>query len=390
MRHSLRLQLALAALVALAGEAPAQEPWKASYYPYLLKGPNDQLSLVFHYQYGQAADYDDKVPFQKSLSLEGGINGSGSRWAVARFKAPRLAKGWRLYGEAGAVRENRYGYYGLGNDTPGNPDAPEGSDYFTRVERNRYYGRVEVTRQIVGPLQVAIAGSLTDASYSPLPGDSRFQSDFYPLPPPCAFPGCVIPPPPTEANTTDAMGRVTLVLDTRDNEFLTTKGLFAEAGFNAGSASGGYTGYYGIARGYLPMWVGSVLAVRVAGRHLTDSAPLDARSDLSSWERTVPVLGGPESHRSFVYGRYTGRDLLLANLEVRQTILDFGDFGAIGALAFLDAGRVKEGVPDESNDLHVGGGGGLILRILRSTVLNLNFAGGPDGFRFSMGTGYTF
>jgi hypothetical protein len=288
------------------------------------------------------------------------------------------------------VRENRYGYYGLGNDTPGNPDAPEGSDYFTRVERNRYYGRVEVTRKIVGPLQIALAGSLTDASYSPLPGESQFQDDYSVLVPPCLPPGCTAQPVPPEANTTDAVGRVTLVLDTRDNEFVTTKGLFAEGGLSAGSASGGYSGYYGVARGYLPMWVGSVLAVRVAGRHLSESAPLDARYDLSTWERNVPVLGGPESHRSFVYGRYAGRDLLLANLEVRQTILDFGDFGAIGALAFLDAGRVKEGLPDESSDLRVGGGGGLILRVLRSTVLSFNFAGGPDGFRFSMGTGYTF
>lgn len=44
----------------------------------------------------------------------------------------------------------------------------------------------------------------------------------------------------------------------------------------------------------------------------------------------------------------------------------------------------------ESNTLHVGGGGGLALRILRSTVLQFNFAGGPDGFLFSIGTGWAF
>ena len=51
---------------------------------------------------------------------------------------------------------------------------------------------------------------------------------------------------------------------------------------------------------------------------------------------------------------------------------------------------VQENQELESNKLHVGGGGGLAIRILRSTVLQFNFAGGPDGFQFSMGTGWAF
>jgi hypothetical protein len=30
------------------------------------------------------------------------------------------------------------------------------------------------------------------------------------------------------------------------------------------------------------------------------------------------------------------------------------------------------------------------VRILRSAVFTLNFAGGPDGFTFSMGNGWSF
>ena len=60
---------------------------------------------------------------RSSFSVEGGINASGSRFLVARFKAPRLADGWRLYGETGATRENRFGYFGLGNDTEEADDA---------------------------------------------------------------------------------------------------------------------------------------------------------------------------------------------------------------------------------------------------------------------------
>jgi hypothetical protein len=55
-----------------------------------------------------------------------------------------------------------------------------------------------------------------------------------------------------------------------------------------------------------------------------------------------------------VYGRYTGRQAFAANLEYRQDILNFGDFGAISAIGFLDAGMVQEDKELESNKLHVG------------------------------------
>jgi hypothetical protein len=133
-----------------------------------------------------------------------------------------------------------------------------------------------------------------------------------------------------------------------------------------------------------------VIAVRVLGRHVDEEAPLDARFEVFAWERAIPVAGGPESHRSYLYGRYTGRDVVVANAELRQDILNFGDFGAITAVGFVDAVQAHEHLPGESDTLHLGGGGGIALRILRSTILTFNFAGGGDGFQFSMGTGFAF
>jgi hypothetical protein len=61
-------------------------------------------------------------------------------------------------------------------------------------------------------------------------------------------------------------------------------------------------------------------------------------------------------------------------------------------IAFLDAGRVFEGESWKLtlDDMKVGGGGGVGLRIMRGTVLTFNFAGGPDGYNFSWGTGWMF
>ena len=386
------MRLLAGALAGLVLTAPlaAQEPWRASYYPYPLKGPNDQLSLVLHYQVGQAADYADRVPFGRSFSVEGGINASGSRFLITRCKAPRMADGWRLYGEAGATRENRFGYFGLGNDTEETDDADlETNPYSDRVRRSRTYARLDVTRRISGPFHVAAGVSFTHSSYGSLPGESHFLNDFFPIPPclpeveECARAG-------SDPGDDDFAGRVGLVLDTRDDEFVPGRGVLIEAGAEFGSGGQGYSGLYGLASGFATPYEGAVIAGRFLVRSLQSEAPLDARSTLYAWERSVPLLGGPESHRSFVYGRYTGRQALAANLEYRQDVLNFGDFGAISAVGFFDGGMVQENADLESNKLHIGAGAGLAFRILRSTVLQLNFAGGPDGFQFSMGTGWAF
>jgi len=385
-RFRVRAALLLAAVV-LPAAAAAQEPWKNSYYPYVLKGPNDKTSLILHYQYGQAADYEARFPFDASVSLEGGANADGSWSGMARFKAPGLVDGWRFQVEAGAVRENRFGYFGLGNDAPEEQPGP-GQEYESRVGRTRYLARADVTREIVGPLHLNVGVAFVNADFRILPGSSRFQGDHQ-FQPPC-LPEVLCQPIEIDPGGSDFTGRVALVLDTRDSEFMTTRGVLLEGGAMFGTGGEGYSGYYGVARGFVPLWMGAVLGGRVMGRHLSEETTLDARYEVQTWERAVPVMGGPESHRSFIYGRYAGRDLILGNLELRQTILDLADFGAVGVVAFLDAGRVQEGYEGESDDLRIGGGGGISLRILRSTQLGLNFAGGPDGFLFSMGTGWSF
>jgi hypothetical protein len=86
-----------------------------------------------------------------------------------------------------------------------------------------------------------------------------------------------------------------------------------------------------------------------------------------------------------------GRGLLLGSFEVRHNLLDVGDYGAVTAIGFLDGGRTfEEDFSFTTSGWKVGGGGGVALRVLRSSLLVFNFAGGPAGFSFSMGTGWAF
>jgi len=211
--------------------------------------------------------------------------------------------------------------------------------------------------------------------FEALPGPSVFQASF-----------------PNRIEDDDITGRLALVLDTRDNDFNTTKGILVESGIQVGSGGNGYRRYYTDVRGFVPLREGTVLAARVAGSGLSGEPPLQARFELPVWERTLTVLGGEESHRAFESGRFAGEHLLLANFELRHNVLDLATLGAVTAIGFVDAGRVfeQEDFRLTTEGLKWGGGAGIAIRILRSTIFTFNFAWGEEGFDFSTSSGWMF
>ena len=300
----------------------------------------------------------------------------GGRYALVQFSGPQRWRGWRVRGGALAERLVRFGYFGLGNDTEKDSDLlTEDNPFLYRVRRTRYRGEAEVTRRIHGPLQVALQGAFEQVRFSTLPGPSLFRQDF----------GEGI-----EEN--DATARLALVYDTRDNEYNTHRGLLLEGGALLGSGHDGYSGIYSILRGFMMPREGTVIAARVVGAGMWNISTLNAHYTLPGWERGLTVLGGEWSNRAFDTGRFAGEATLFGNLEVRHDLLPLGDLGAVTLLGFVDAGRVFEGEDFRltTDDLHVGGGGGIAVRVLRSTIFVFNFAGGGDEFNFTMSTSWMF
>ncbi|HXE58371.1 MAG TPA: BamA/TamA family outer membrane protein [Gemmatimonadales bacterium] len=358
-------------------DEPFGQPWGLTYFPYLASGANEFPLLAFRVQYRQLADYDSPLPFSANLAADAGLGFKGSRFLAFRFRAPGIAEGWRFSAVLGANRQARLGFYGLGNDTEHDEDLEtEAQPFLYRVERTRYLAQAEVTRRLVRRVSVAVAGGIEESRFDLLPGPSLFRA---------ATGG-------REPEVTDVTGRVSLIFDTRDNEYNTTRGVFLDAGVQVGSGGGNYTRLYAAGRVYLPVREGTIVAARIVAAGMGGSPPLNARFEVPTWENNVLVLGGEESHRGFDAGRLIGKHVLFGNLEVRHDILNLGDFGAFTALAFLDAGRVFEGEPFRltTDDLQVGGGGGFAIRILRSTIYPFNFGVGPDGFEFSVGGGWMF
>jgi hypothetical protein len=147
-----------------------------------------------------------------------------------------------------------------------------------------------------------------------------------------------------------------------------------------------------VLRGWLNPRPGTVLAARVAGAQLYGTPSLDARYLIPAWERPILVLGGEYSHRGLDLPRYVGKGVLFGNFELRQEVKSFGEIGAIGIIAFLDAGRVFEATKFRPtfDELKVGGGGGLALRFLRSTIFTFTLARGPERTIFTITNGWLF
>jgi Omp85 superfamily domain len=356
---------------------PSATPWRTSYFPYLTGGTNDGPVLAFRFRYFQAAEYEDRVTTNAALNADAGITSRGSRHLLVQFRAPQLIQNWRFDLKAGAVREARFGFFGIGNNTEYNKDlVTDESPFVYRVRRTRYRAAADVTRRLHGPLQVAVLGDVEKTRFTTLPPPSLFAAEV----------------DPNELEQNDVSGRVALVYDTRDNEYNTHQGLLLEAGAQVGSGGDGYTRLYTVLRGYLTVREGTVLAARLAASGIDGTPPLDALYIIPGWEKEIAVLGGQYSHRSFDTGRFAGHHVLLGNFEARHDLISFGDLGAITLIGFFDAGRVFEGESFKltTKDMKFGGGGGFALRIMRSAILTFNLAGGPDGFNYSVGSGWMF
>ena len=372
MRATTRLALSLGLLLVAAAPLAAQGRWLSNYYPYIASGPNTFPLLGARYDYRRDAAWDDPWLSDGSLAATLAFGFDGSQMATLAFRAPGLWKHWRLFAQGIGIKDARMGYFGIGNDSPFDQAAQDSNGNYYRVERGRVGGRVEVTRGLVGHLELAAGGGIVGTRFSALPNPTLFGTTVG-----------------SQLDATDYTGSLRLLFDTRDREYNPTKGTLLEAGGLVGNS---YGRFYGEARGFISPFMSTVVAGRLTAVTTSGSPPLSSFYELQLWEDSRFQYGGQETNRGLAGGRRIDADQLSASLEVRQTVIDVGDFGAVGLIGFIDAGRVfPEGeLSLTTSGVVVTGGGGLIFRALKAGIMTLNFAGGPEGFVFSATTGWSF
>lgn len=366
-----------------ADESRTWPPWRTSYFPYVTASPNDGVMGVARWITFRQADYDDRVSLRSAVAVEAGYSTRGSRFASVRADFPRLADDWRLAGSARAGKQAHFG-------------VPDGN-----IDRVRYAGWGEITRRLGGRVQLAlrVAGDRTA-----LQGDPVELGAGYPYAPTngcVATQQCIVDDALTQD---DAQVRAAVVLDLRDREYDPRRGALIEAGAFIGTAADGYQGGYAMGSGWLMPREGTRVTARAGLRALSNPGAIAALHEIPAWERPITVLGGYSSHRALGEGEQVGRGVLLAGLEVRHDVMNFGALGAFSLLGFVDGGRVfvdpspladpDPTQPYRNGDLRFtlddwtwGVGGGFSLRILRAAQLTMTVGRAEGRTRIYVGAG---
>jgi hypothetical protein len=304
---------------------------------------------------------------------------------VLRLDAPELFGGYgRLDARGSFQRTINAGYYGIGNATsaetpPGQPNIGRTYQYLQEEGRIRTIVRLHTASRI----DIALGTNL------------RYEA-------PQAYDNTKLSQDLAGQNasgTTLLAGGSSMMLagvaagimiDTRDNEFVTTRGIFYQAGVSAtGGTSDGVA--YGEASAVLehfaPLGGPFIFASRVVASFQFGRVPFYDLAQGGVFEPQY-LLGGETGVRGVPMGRYAGMAKMISNTEIRAT--PFPRFTVLkqrirfGTTLFFDAGRVWSdyhviGPADgDTLSLKYGVGGGVFLQWGEAAIFRVEVAYSPD------------
>jgi hypothetical protein len=319
--RSVRLvALTAAALSIVASGVHAQGttqayPWRLSYFPYVTASPNDGLMPMARVVWFQASRWDARTSVDRQVAVEGGYSTKDAWLVRVQGDFPRLAPGWRLQASADALNT---------------PELEVLQSFGAEAERQSL--TVELTRRVAGPLLLAARGTA-----------AHIGARFY-------APGSAVDDTKPRNYETDWHARVAAVIDLRDREYDTRRGALLQTGLVTGHysdnyrgislSSGDYTGWYGMAAGWLPLSASTRVTARLGARTVSIGAEngIEAERSMPAWEDDILGFGGPQSNRGLPVAGVAGRGMLLAGMELRRDLFTFPG-GAVAVLAFVDGGR---------------------------------------------------
>jgi hypothetical protein len=305
---------------------------------------------------------------------------------VLRLDAPDLANHHlRLDTRASFTRTINEGYYGLGNTATADAGAGETNalrlnQYIAEEVRVREIARLHTKFSI---LDVAFGGNLRYEWPTVYPG-SRLAVDSVARNPdgsPLLYGA------QNEGLASVAAG---VIIDTRDNEFITTHGIYYQLGFGATVGSGEnirYAQASGVLAHYAKLVGPLILATRIVADWEFGNVPF---YDLQQGGIFEPqYLIGAGGIRGVPEGRYAGAAKVVGNIEIRIPFPRFRLFGQrfrLGTTTFFDGGRVwasYHGGADVAHDgttlgLKYGIGGGAFLQWGEAAIFRVEAAYSPD------------
>lgn len=154
---------------------------------------------------------------------------------------------------------------------------------------------------------------------------------------------------------------ILFTLDTRNNAYSPSKGEFAELNITRFIKFLGsdfdFTSYTFDLRRFYPLGKDRVVGFHGFSKFNHGNTPI----------RNLSMLGGNEIMRGYYKGRYSDRNMIAFQAELRQHV-----FWRFGLAAFISAGQVSDKINAFGlNDFYLAGGGGLRIMLQKKEKLNL-------------------
>lgn len=325
-----------------------------------------------------------------------------------RLDKPGLAGGrLRLRVELRFQKQSNAGYFGMGQGSPQlKPweaiDEELLPELWAAARRHNEYDRIYPS--LGGELRVALPSEFFAFARSSLtwnwitlwPG-SRLEADSF-----GASGGWVKQQLVGLERHGALTGGLGVAWDSRDHEAAPTRGHFHEVSLRVGGLlelPGAWGGANITGRVYAPLLGDRLsLASRVIVDLLWGDVPFYELARYGGTE-AAEGPGGSLSVRGLPARRYHGRIKLIGNFELRSRFLFFelsGQASSLGAVAFVDAGRVwSDYLPRPDLDsggapLGVGLGGGLRLQIGETFIIRLDVAWSPGDVGVAFDVGHVF
>lgn len=302
---------------------------------------------------------------------------------VLRLDAPDLLDGrMRLDGRASFQRTINEGYYGIGNAS--SAAVPPGAELGRRYQYLQQEGRARfIVRVHTGTALDVALGANFRYEVPEVYGSSKLAEDVA-----VGAPGAG---PSIRGVDAAGLGGLAagLFYDTRDSEFVTTRGVFYQlgAGATAGSSDGVvYGNTSAVLASYAPLVGPLIFASRLVASFDFGHVPFYDLAQGGTFEPQY-LFGGENGVRGVPNGRYAGKIMMAANVEIRSTLPRFRLFGQrlrLGTTTFLDAGRVfSDYTFDPALDgtklgLKYGIGGGVFLQWGEAAIFRVEAAYSPD------------
>ncbi|HTH65559.1 MAG TPA: BamA/TamA family outer membrane protein [Gemmatimonadales bacterium] len=363
----------------VAQQAEVKPYWDFTYTPYGYYSSIDGWWIAGYARvYSPIGFRERPEPNRAAITLTGGASTQGSYLVEVDAQAPALWEGWRVAVTLDALRANRLGYFGIGNDTHFDTDSNTPfTPYFYRVSRTSDLARLTLQRRLIGPLRLLAGGTLEHTTFRILPGDGLFARD--------RAAGIADSSP-----WNDAALRAGLVVDTRDNEIDPHTGILAEALIATAQRYNRTT--VGV-QAYVHPTERIMLAGRVVGERMSGAPSISVMQVIESSARPYVGVGGYRSLRGYYDSRFIGPDKLLGGLEARYALLYAPTILEVKLVGFYDVGRVfgsGNAFQLTTRGLHSSAGGELMIRFGRNGVLVAGAGFGSDGHQFLFGSAWSY